>query len=180
MNNFLSSRDVLKKLGITPTVLHKLRISGKLPYMQISEKTFRYKKEDVDKLIGEDIDNKCIVAYYNSIKEKQIINSYSFNQGEIIDYYIQDWNKLMRLLFEQNTHKIYIIDESRMTKEDLNLLIDVSKRFNILVVDISKECAEFEDEQFLRNLEDLISDSKLKDTYKIRLLVAIKKLKEIC
>jgi len=153
-SNYYTSKEVENILRVSPYVLSKLRLSGKIPYIRLGKKTILYRKSEIDSI------------FKNG--NEQGISSFDINEESL------NSNR------EKKLNIIYCRVSNNSQKDDLTkqkqLLLDYCNSNGIIVDKIFSEIASGmnEDRKKFNEILDLVIQNKIEKifvTYKDKLTI---------
>lgn len=178
MNNseYMTTQDVKKLTGLNSAILFKLRKSGKLPCIKISNKTILYKKEDIDKILEQDITKtRKNIVYYSNEYHRRILQDFANKEGIIVDEYINDWSSIIELIIAKKIKILYIANTMELPIVDFNFFYNLCNITNTEVKNINN-MINYSEINYIDKLKNLIRISLIEEDAKKELLNILARL----
>jgi len=172
-----SAKEVQEIFGVTKLTLSNWRKSGKLSCIKLNQRNFKYRKEDIENLLGikQEKQNRMNVIYCRVScakqkddlkKQEQLLKDFCNTNGYVIDKCFSEiasgmnenreqFNKLIDLVIENKVENIFISFKDRLTRFGFDYFKNLFERFDCKIIVLNNLVNE---ENFQKELtEDLIA-----------------------
>ena len=176
---FYTTKEIIELFGINRQTLHRWRQQGIIQYRNIGKRKFIYKKQDIDKLLGNPLSQQIIhkknVIYcrvssqkqkQDLLKQKQILLDFCNSNGFIINHiYCEiassinenriEFNKMLNSILNHEVANIFITYKDRLSRFCFEYFENIFKKFGCKIITLNNKINEENFEQELT--EDIIN-----------------------